>query len=110
VIREKRVNGEDEMTNKKNKQYEEMSLGGLLEEIKSRFKMKPTKKYDIICFHLVCWQRGLWGINVVDDWHKWSSKGIKEFNLLYSSPEEACREFLKYVDVNKINLRSLQSK
>ncbi len=92
------------------KKFERMDLQELMEEIRKRFRIKLNQKYDIHCFYLVYWQRGMWNINVIDDWHKWSDAGIEKPRDLYYTPEAACKGFLNYVEKNKINLRKLQSR
>ena len=85
------------------------NLSELMEEIKSKFKVKKKRRMDVIAFSLRYWQRGYWSIEVVDDWHKWSEKGIEMPRLMYATPEIACKEFLKFIKENKINIKKLQS-
>lgn len=96
-------------TNNKIKEIEKMSLAQLIAEIDNRFKTKK-QKYSQITWSLIRWNNGYWSVKVYDDWHKWMDKNIKEQTNQYYFPEFACREFLKWVIKNKINLKELQSK
>ena len=90
-----------------------MNLDFLLEQIRKKFKIKKISKenpYDQNCFSLVYMKRGMWCINVTDDWHKWMDAKIDMPRLLYPTPEDACIGFLKFLETNNINVRKLQSK
>lgn len=80
----------------------------LLEKLKKLFR--TNKSGDTYCFSLVCWTDGYWSIEVTDDWHKWSEKGINEMRSKYSTPENAIKSFMDYVKENNINIKNLQSR
>lgn len=101
--------GEPLRLNNKNINLFSEELSYLLEQIRKEFIIKPNEKYDQNCFSLIYWQRGLWSIEIIDDWHKWMEAGIKEPKLLYRTPEEACKGFLKFIKENKIKPSELQS-
>jgi len=86
------------------------NLSELLEEIKSKFNIKKKQRMDVVAFSLRYWQRGYWSIEVIDDWHKWSDKGIELPRKMYGTPEIACEEFLSFIKKNKISIKKLQSK
>lgn len=86
------------------------TLTQLIYEIDCLFENKKNQKYSIIQWSLVKWQDGYWSVQVTDDWHKWLDKGIKESQFRYFTPKVACKEFLKFIKANKINIKKLQSK
>ena len=86
-----------------------LELAKLLNQIKKKFRTKKNPM-DQICFSLIYWQRGMWSIKVTDDWHKWSDAGIEEPRYLYETPEEACIGFLRFLEVNKVDVKKLQSR
>ena len=86
-----------------------LELGKLMEQIRKKFRTKQNP-IDQYCFSLVYWQRGMWSIKVTDDWHKWMDAGIEMPNNLYETPEDACIGFLRFIEENKINVKSLQSR
>jgi hypothetical protein len=92
------------------KKVERESLGKLIREINSHFKVHKKTCFSIVMWELRCWQNGYWSVEVIDDWHKWMKKRISLPSLQYLTPEMACIEFLKFIKRNKINIRSLQGK
>ena len=87
----------------------EEELGKLISKIDKLFS-KKKQKYDQISFVLARTKDGYWQIKVYDDWHRWSRAGIKELPYKYNTPELACKEFLKFIEENDINIKSLQEK
>ena len=84
------------------------SLGTLIREIDSKFRKKKQRIHQ----HTWCLVRlndGMWQIKVYDDWHKWMDEDIEELRSIFSTPEEACIQFLNYIESKKINLKRLQS-
>ena len=88
---------------------DKLLLDELIWEIYLCFKTKPDVKTPINMFSLTCDEQGYWKIEVTDDWHKWLENGI-EMKYRYPTPETACREFLKFLIKNKIDVKELQSK
>ena len=89
-------------------------VGKLLEEIDLLFvKKKNIFGPTCVAFSLARDEKGYWSIEVTDDWHKWSEKGLlhkDEMNSRYITAEAACEAFLKFVKDNKIKVSKLQSK
>lgn len=71
-------------------------------------KRKPTgpDSYDFI---LGKFPRG-WSFSVVNSWHLWLERGYETNFRIWSTPEAAVNEFLKYVKENKINVAKLMEK
>lgn len=80
----------------------------LLEEASRKFRSKDWKKskLSIYDFILAKFPYG-YVFKVINDWHKWSDKGLETEFGAYQKPEHAIQAFLDYVKENKINVKKL---
>lgn len=97
------------LQNRNKKKEVKLKLDMLMEQIRKKFNTKD-QKYDQHMFSLVYWTNGYWSINIVDSWNNWFDKGIERPNLVYSTTEDACIGFLKFIEENKINIKELQER
>jgi len=92
------------------KDYKRMDLQELLDELRSRFTVKPNEKMPTYMFTLNYNETGYWTVKIVDDWHNWMKKGCSEPPYMYATAERAIIAILEYIDYWKINVKKLQHK
>ncbi len=90
---------------KKPKPESAKSLSELISAVEKHFNLdKPSGVY---LYTLGRFQHG-WAFNVIDNWHRWSSAGLKHQFGPHPSPEAAVQEFLDYVKERRISVGGLQ--